>query len=239
MSALSRDTPVPGLVVLQPRGGFRYSMEPFLLAGWLLEAGHRGPFVDVGAGSGILALLLASQGLAGEGIDVLPDWVALARRSLEESRRADGAPLDLRFRVQDVRDRCEPPVPLVVCNPPFFPLGSGPVSANPFRAAARHEQAGTLAELVAAMARAGSVVALVLSAGRGEEGARALAAAGRPVARRCELDDTFVLLEGEPDGGPCEHRRERLFEGDGPGPAVRRWYELLGARLALAPRGNT
>jgi len=121
-AALTRDTPRPGVVVYQPARGFRYAMDPILLAGWALEGGRPGSFLDAGTGSGIVALLLAAQGIPGVGVDVLPLWIELARRSAAES-----ATPQLRFELGDLREMALPAVDLAVCNPPYQPRGAGPV----------------------------------------------------------------------------------------------------------------
>ena len=38
------------------------------------------------AGSGIISLLLANMGLKGGGVDVVPEWVRLAKQSANESQ---------------------------------------------------------------------------------------------------------------------------------------------------------
>lgn len=223
---LTRESPAPGLVVYQPARGYRYALDPFLLVGWALDAGLPARFLDVGTGSGIMALLLARLGVPGEGIDIQQEWIALAQRSAAESK------LTLDLYVQDVRERREPPVELVLCNPPFWRLGSGPVSSDLMKAAARHEMNGSLAELVPALARSGERLAMVVPAARGEEAAGLLAAAGRPLRRRARVDDALVLLEGR-EG--AELREDVVVRTRGEGGVWSAWvracYERVGARL--------
>lgn len=233
-AALTRDSPRPGVVVYQPARGFRYAMDPILLAGWALEGGRPASFLDAGTGSGILALLLAAQGIPGLGVDVLPLWIDLARRSAAES----AAP-HLRFELGDLRSMDLPEVELAVCNPPYQPRGGGPVPAEPTRAHGRHELAGGLSELIPALARVAPRVALVLPAGRAREAVELLARAGRPLARRCRLEPALVLLEGRspalpaPDG-PLEEVLQ-LRRGGAFHPRVRRLYERAGVDLPAAP----
>ncbi len=236
-----RCEPAPGLIVFQPARGYRYAMDPFLLAGWALERPAR-TFFEGGTGCGVLSLLLARLGLEGEGMDVLPEWVALA----EAGRMASGLEGRVRFSVGDLREPpTRAPADLALCNPPYLPLDGGPVSPDPMRAAARHERHGALPDLVRGLSLRGRRVALVLPAGRAAEGERALEVAGLPLRRRCDLPPALVLLEGgEGEGGEgtgaVERRVEPLRTDAGEhSPAVRAWYARLDARLAFGPSGNT
>ncbi len=225
MSGLTRERPAPGVVVYQPARGFRYAMDPFLLVGWSLEGGVPRTALDVGTGSGIIALLLASAGVRRvNAIDVRPEWIDLARRSALESE------LPVRLSVADVRAP-GPAVELAVCNPPFFPLGAGALPSNPWRAWGRHELAGTLTELLAGMARRAERVAAIVPAARLAEAQAALAAAGRPLARRCRVGGKLVLIEGRPDGDLIEDTAIPTRGPDGaPHPRVVAWYRRVGAR---------
>ena len=225
MSTLTVERPAPGLVIYQPRHGFRYAMDPFLLAGWALEGGRPESFLDVGTGSGVIALLLGRLGIPGEGVDVREDWVSLARRSAEESG------LSTTFQVQDIRYRTNGAAALALCNPPYWPAGSGPLPSDPSRAAARYELHGALAEIVPALCRAGGRVAMVVPARRCDEAAALMARADRPLRRRVLVDDALALLEGE-RGATLEQDERVCARVDGVfSPWVREVYARLGARL--------
>lgn len=222
---LTREEPASGLVIWQPARGFRYGMDPVLLAAFALDGGRPRSFLDVGTGSGVVALLLARQGLVGEGIDIVPEWIALARRSAADSG------LDVAFHVEDLRMRQADPVDLVLCNPPYWPLGEGPLPPDPMKAAARHEVHGALSELIPALCRAGERVALVLPARRAEEAASLLARHGRPLARRLRVDETLVLLEGRGGAELSEDIQACTREVGAWSPWARARYASLGLTL--------
>lgn len=226
MSELTREEPAPGVVIYQPRRGFRYAMDPFLLCAWALEGGRPASVVDLGTGSGIMALLMARQGIPARGFDVRPEWVELAARSARESG------LEVGFELADVRGLGELGVDLCLLNPPYLLAGQGRPSPDPWKAAARTELNGTLAELVAAGSRVAGRLCLVLRADRADEALRHLVAAGLAPRRRCDIDRSLVLLEGRLEPGALEHERIAMRGPDGTwSPRVRHWYESLGARL--------
>ncbi|MCO4743427.1 MAG: methyltransferase [Proteobacteria bacterium] len=147
MTEWTRDTPASGLVITQPKQGFRYAADAFWLAGVALDGPTAKTAIDLGTGSGIVAFLLARTGMDVVGVDANARWAEAWRRSLAESEST------VDFRVGDVLDLHAPPVDLVVCNPPYFMGHSGPVSPNPWKAAARTESTATLGDFVEAASR--------------------------------------------------------------------------------------
>ena len=185
----TREQPAEGLVVYQPRHGFRYALEPFLLAGWALEGGQPDRVLDVGTGSGIIGLLLARQGCSVDGIDVRAEWGPLAQASASESG------LDFRFTQADVRSYQGGPYDLAMLNPPYFAAHTGKISPDPWKAAARTELNGDLGSLLRSTASRSDRACVVLDQRRAEEAASVLAQAGKSVRRRLDLDDALSLLE--------------------------------------------
>lgn len=216
------------MVLYQPQPGYRVSIDPYLLAGWVLEEGVPDSVLDVGTGSGVLALLLGRAGSVAHGIDRLAEWIPWAQRSALESGLADR----VTFGLEDVRTCGRRPVDLVVSNPPYFKPGSGAVPADSMRAHARHALAGDLDELVPSMARLGRRVAMVLPSSRADEASAHLARCGRPVKRRCDLGRRLVLLDGRGSDAALRHEAIPLQQHGDHHPRIRAWYRRLGAHLA-------
>lgn len=131
---------------------FRPGTDSFLLSSLpRLKPGLR--VCDLGCGTGLLCLLLLQRqpALTVTGIDILPQAVALARKAVRENNLTD--------RLQIVEgDLRQPLLPagyfdLAVCNPPYYPPGSGLVSADHARRTARSESDCSLPELCRAAAR--------------------------------------------------------------------------------------
>jgi len=141
-----------GLQLFQPRQGYRYSLDALLLARFCGELKPGGRIIDLGAGCGIIALVLARINPAASVVAVEnnPEMVALVERNIRHN--------DLAGRVsvhgEDVINlRKSYPVStfdLVVSNPPFRTAGSGRISPLAGRDAARHETTAGLADFIAA-----------------------------------------------------------------------------------------
>jgi tRNA1Val (adenine37-N6)-methyltransferase len=136
------------LTLRQPGRGYRYSLDPFLLADFCQpRRGER--ILDLGAGVGVIGLLLARRHSTVHvtGIEREAD---LARCAAENARANS---LEGRCRVirGDVRDapRFLPAEHFhrVVANPPFRRPGSGAAPPDPGRARARQELTFSLADL--------------------------------------------------------------------------------------------
>ena len=137
-----------GLILTQPETGYRYSLDPFLLADFSRPRA-RERIVDLGAGVGVVGLLLARRHPTVEivGIELDPDLAHAAATNA----RANGLSRNFRVIRGDVRvaPRFLPPEHFhrVVANPPFRRAGSGARPPDAGRAAARQELTFTLADL--------------------------------------------------------------------------------------------
>lgn len=142
---------IGNLVLAQPRKGYRYGIDPFLLVHFLKpRAGER--IVDLGTGCGIMALLLARHrpDLRVWGVEIQEE---LARLAAENALRngLDGRCTILAGDVRGISDLLPPGrFDRVVSNPPFRSPGSGRVCPEPQRAVARQELALTFPDLAAA-----------------------------------------------------------------------------------------
>ena len=99
------------LRIIQRKNGYRFSIDALLLAHFtVLKDGDN--LIDLGTGSGIIALILASRYRPGRvlGIDVQEDCAAMARRNVV----LNGLEGRVEIRQGDVRH------PTTLCNPRSF-----------------------------------------------------------------------------------------------------------------------
>lgn len=171
-----------GLILDQPERGYRYSLDPFLLAGWSRpRRGER--ILDLGAGVGVIGLLLARRcpTVRVIGIELNGN---LARHAAGNAR-ANALDGRCRFVRGDLREapRFLPPEHFhrVVANPPFRRHGSGAAPPDGTRAAARHDATFSVTDLArasSALLRFSGVLDLVHLPERLPELCRELAASG-------------------------------------------------------------
>jgi tRNA1Val (adenine37-N6)-methyltransferase len=143
---ITHDTLLRGRVkLLQPRHGFRSSLDPILLAAFVEPP--LGRFLDLGCATGALAFLLLAKDPAatGIGVEIQPRLAELAVRGRDANGFAD------RFDVLKTDVRSPGLLParafdLVATNPPFRPLGTGVLPPLSEKAMANHEVTLALTE---------------------------------------------------------------------------------------------
>lgn len=145
--------PVYGATVAAVDDTHRFGTDAMLLSHFSMACSGES-VCELGTGCGAIALRLAAGGRPSSvhGVDIQPAAIALAQLG------ADcfiGSPKPT-FAVGDWHDpRSIAPAGSfrrVVCNPPYFPAGSGPTNVDEGSAIARHEQEDTLDSLCAAAA---------------------------------------------------------------------------------------
>lgn len=147
----------------QPRRGYRAAIDPVLLAAFSpADAGAR--VLDLGCGAGAAGLCLAARvpGIELHGLELQPDYAALARRNgVENAMPVTVHEGDLRRPPAALRALA---FDLVLANPPFHPAAGASPAADPGRDRAQREGEADLADWIAAglrRLRPGGVLALV------------------------------------------------------------------------------
>lgn len=129
-----------------------FGTDALLLADFA-EVRPRERVCDLGTGCGILPLLLhrTSPAPAVDAVELCPEAAALARENVSRNGLAER----IAVYEQDWRSLTLPTgaYDRVLCNPPYFPEGSGAASPTPSRRLARQEQGDTLGDIADAAAR--------------------------------------------------------------------------------------
>jgi tRNA1(Val) A37 N6-methylase TrmN6 len=140
-----------GLKLIQKAGGFRFGIDAVLLANFA-KTTKASKIVDLGTGTGIIAVLLAGKTEAEHitGVEILPEMAEMAKRSIllnNLESRVDILNMDLKesseFLGYEYAD-------MVVSNPPYVDSGCGLLNYSGDKAIARHEILCTLDDVVLA-----------------------------------------------------------------------------------------
>jgi len=133
------------VAVTQPKTGARFTMDSLLLADFC-RAKPRDRILEPGAGTGIIALLLAKKHPHSHitAVELQPAEAELCRRNMAENG-LDGR---ITLIVQDIatlKKTLKPPLfDIIVANPPFTAWRSGRISPSIERQTARHDQRAPL-----------------------------------------------------------------------------------------------
>lgn len=229
------------LKVIQPRRGYRFSLDAILLAHFPVLAGVQSA-VDLGSGSGVIPLILSwrspTTGIIG--IELQPDMAERSRRSVSYNE------LNERIRIiqADIRHikAALPPASagLVVCNPPFWKKGEGHISNHPGEAIARHELEVDFLDICVAAAyllKDGGHFCVIQRAERLAEVVAAMTASRLQTSRIRAVhsfageEATLVLVEGKKKSRGGVRILPPLIIYDSPGvynSEVKRWYGRTG-----------
>jgi len=138
-----------GLKIIQHQNSYRFAIDAVLLANFV-KAGKTDRIIDLGTGSGVIAILLSAKTNAKEivGIEIAENVFNRAVRSVQMNK--------LQERVKIVHGNISEAAKIfgrdsfsvVVTNPPYMTLKEGKISPNPDIALARHEIKTTLKDII-------------------------------------------------------------------------------------------
>lgn len=137
------------LKLYQQRQGYRFSVDSILLGDFARKRAA-GRVIDLGTGSGILAVLLSKTEDVREivGIEVQDDLASLAQKNISYNGCEDRVKI-IRTDIREIADIFPAgSFDAVVSNPPFYPAKSGFLNRNSVKAVSRHELHGALADFI-------------------------------------------------------------------------------------------
>jgi tRNA1Val (adenine37-N6)-methyltransferase len=138
------------LKIVQKREGYRFSIDPILLANFVvLKKGER--LLDIGTGCGIIPIYMSKKGFPNPmlGIELQSDLFGLALKNSELNHCENITFLHGDIRVETSRLK-KTRIDVIVSNPPYTRKHSGRKSPDDSRHIARYESCLDLSELLLA-----------------------------------------------------------------------------------------
>ena len=134
--------PFPGheIKVSQPENGYRFSMDPFILAGHVQPRGVE-KIVDIGCGCAIIPLILAFRypDINIIGVEIQKELSWFARQNIIANRLESTIRI-LHENIKDIKlSDINGPADIIVSNPPYIKKNSGRLNPESQKAIARHE----------------------------------------------------------------------------------------------------
>ncbi len=148
------DLQINGLQLIQDADKYCFTSDAVLLANTVAVT-KKSKVLDIGTGSGIIAILLAGKKEAAHvtAVEIQPDMANIAKRNVKLNK------LDDKITVMNIAVQRLPDVipaesyDIVVSNPPYKRPDAGEMDKNESRAVSKYELTLTLAELAQAASR--------------------------------------------------------------------------------------
>ena len=225
-----------GLNIIQKEKGFRFGTDSVLLADFASpRPGDR--VVDLGTGTGILSILMASRQLNSSymALEIQPDMAEMAARSVALNQMDDR----IEVRQCDFREAARQlghgTFTLAVCNPPYGKAGGAMVNVRDSERIARHESECTVedvAKSAAALLKVGGRLAVVYPAPRAFEMMAALRACHmepkriRTIHSQADREPKLILLDAVKGGGSMLHWMPPLVLNNPDGTPSDEWKRI-------------
>ena len=142
------------ITLIQKKDGLTFGTDAFLLASFIKPL-SRGVAIELGAGTGIISLLLASRGRFSKikALEIQSDFAELAERNASLNQMSDTVEVLCRdvtkTKAADVGGEAD----VVFTNPPYMKTESGKRNESDYKYIARHEVCGDVNDFCAAAFR--------------------------------------------------------------------------------------
>lgn len=147
------DLCLDGLKIIQNAGLYRFTSDAVILANFV-RAKRTDALLDIGTGSGIVAILAAHKNNLSDaiGVEIQPQMADMARRSVALNKMEDRIKI-VNADIKDFHKLCSKVFDVITCNPPYKKAQAGKVNDCESKSIARHEVALDLPALCKAANR--------------------------------------------------------------------------------------
>jgi tRNA1Val (adenine37-N6)-methyltransferase len=153
-----------GLIIDQEKTGYRYSIEPFLLADFMTLLPDQS-VLDIGTGCGIIPLLMVSREplLKVIAIEIQDSVSQQAQKNIQQNNMDSQISLIQGDFLKEAANLKSESFDHIVSNPPYRKIQTGRINPNPEKAMARHELSlsmGSLLDKAAPLLKRGGQISL-------------------------------------------------------------------------------
>lgn len=144
------DLELNGLKIIQNKNGFCFGMDSVLLSDFAKEIKKNSTILDMGAGTGILGILLSAktQDTKITGIEIQPEVAEMAQRSIQLNQLEERIQVICK-NIKQLKEIYEAgSFNEIVTNPPYKKRGTGGINENEAKLISRHEITANLEEFV-------------------------------------------------------------------------------------------
>ncbi len=138
------------LKIIQNKNFFCFGIDSVLISNFCAKNKSTSNAVDIGSGSGIISILIASKTRIKRiyGIEIQNEVAEMSKRSIELNHLEDKIEI-LNIDLKDATKYINPnSIDCVVTNPPYMKNGTGAKNENKQKIIARHEVETTLSEIL-------------------------------------------------------------------------------------------
>lgn len=138
------------LKIIQNKNFFCFGIDSVLISNFCAKNKSASNAVDIGSGSGIISILIASKTRIKHiyGIEIQNEVAEMSKRSIELNHLEDKIEI-LNIDLKDATKYINPnSIDCVVTNPPYMKNGTGAKNENKQKIIARHEVETTLSEIL-------------------------------------------------------------------------------------------
>ena len=142
------------LKIIQNEKGFCFGIDSILISDFAREIKQNSIGVDLGTGTGIISILLASKTKLSKiiGVEIQKDIADMAKRSVELNSLQDKIEIK-NLNVKEIAEKAlleREKFDFVVTNPPYKKLDTGKTNENEYKFISRHEVTANLEDFIKA-----------------------------------------------------------------------------------------
>lgn len=144
------DLEYKGLKIIQNRKGFCFGIDSILLSDFAKEIKENSKIIDLGTGTGIIAIMLSAKTKASKivGIEIQEEVCEMARKSIELNNLKDKIEI-INSNINNLENKVQfGTFDAVTTNPPYKKIGTGIVNKNEKKLISRHEITASLEDFI-------------------------------------------------------------------------------------------